>query len=733
MMTFMQPAAGDIRVSETDRNICQKINNNRKTAQKMWFFCNKRIIMDARDNEEEHNMKGKGKKEKVPKTPKAQNTGDMKIVSIKVKLLGTIIPVVTCVIFVLILTSYLVSKGMMKESAENLLQSSSDNQVAQIEDWMQENLSSFEMVKKEIEGTHPDDAQIQKILDLYYGSNSNYPEGLYLASSDGTMIKPEESSKADSGFMDAAWFKEGLTRVNMAFGSPYQNEAGESIVSAAGILDDGGETLRVLAADVPLAHISLIVNSMVEMDHAEAVLIDLASDTVLAGRDSSRISTQLTTQDSDPLYAGIAGILDSGDFSMQEIAGCLVSFSEISGTDWVLVSDVPTETIYSDLNRLRTIMIVIGCLAILCIIVLIERMVHIVIRPVKTLTQDIIRISEGDFTVQVRTKGNDEIAAMGQSVQKFVASMREMIRDIHDISDKLGGQADGSSRISKTMYDASIVQSDSMKKMNTTVDQLSSSVNEIAKSATTLAMVVADTKDDSVHVDENMKKTVAASMRGKEDIQRVGDAMKEIGTSIGKLEEAVNKVGHASEEITDIVVLIGNIADETNLLSLNASIEAARAGEAGKGFAVVATEIGKLANTSAESVSNIDQLIREVNVLVQDTVTQTRDSAESIRNSSELIDQAVVTFNEIFDGIEQTDVLIKSMIEKVGKVDSVATDAAAISEEQAASTDEILMTAENMVTQSSQITKDSEEVADGAEALAATSEELGHHVQAFKF
>ena len=181
------------------------------------------------------------------------------------------------------------------------------------------------------------------------------------------------------------------------------------------------------------------------------------------------------------------------------------------------------------------------------------------------------------------------------------------------------------------------------------------------------------------------------------------------------------------------MVLIGNIADETNLLSLNASIEAARAGEAGKGFAVVATEIGKLANTSAESVSNIDQLIREVNVLVQDTVTQTRDSAESIRNSSELIDQAVVTFNEIFDGIEQTDVLIKSMIEKVGKVDSVATDAAAISEEQAASTDEILMTAENMVTQSSQITKDSEEVADGAEALAATSEELGHHVQAFKF
>lgn len=80
-------------------------------------------------------------------------------------------------------------------------------------------------------------------------------------------------------------------------------------------------------------------------------------------------------------------------------------------------------------------------------------------------------------------------------------------------------------------------------------------------------------------------------------MEHVSEALNNIELSIRSLEEAVNKVGSASKEIVDIIKLIGDIADETNLLSLNASIEAARAGEAGRGFAVVASEIGSLAKT----------------------------------------------------------------------------------------------------------------------------------------
>lgn len=654
-------------------------------------------------------------------------------VSIKAKLLGTIIPVVAVAVFLLILITYDVSKEMMKERAANLLDASVNNQEAQIGNWLEKNLASFEMVKKNIEGTTPTEEELQELLNQYYGYSSDYPEGFYVASSDGTFIKPEAAEKGGSDYFDEIWYQQGLTRVNMAFGSSYTNAAGENIISASGMLREEGDKVRILSADVTLARVSLIVNSKVQMEDAEAYLIDKSDQTVLAGQDSERILTQLSETDSDPLFAGIAKKLKEKDYAMTEMNGYLVSFREVGGTDWILVSDVPTSTIYADLNELRSIMVFIGGIAIICIVLLIERLVHVVVKPVKRLTKEITRMAEGDFTIQVNVKGHDEIAAMGRSVQNFVESMRGMITDISGISGKLGEQSKGSTAISKEMYQASIVQSDSMEKMNLTVDQLSVSVNEIAQSATKLAMVVADTKEDSDKVNVKIQETVEVSRQGREDMEKVSLAMDNIGISIEKLQEAVYKVGNASEEITKIISVIGNIAEETNLLSLNASIEAARAGDSGRGFAVVATEIGKLANTSAASVLDIENLIHQVQSLVADTVEQSGESASNIRGSGELIKQAKETFGQIYCNIGETNDLIHSMIEKVDKVDAVATDAAAISEEQAASTDEILGAAEDMVEQSNHITKNSEEVANDAEALAHTSEELGRQVQAFRF
>ena len=172
------------------------------------------------------------------------------------------------------------------------------------------------------------------------------------------------------------------------------------------------------------------------------------------------------------------------------------------------------------------------------------------------------------------------------------------------------------------MNSAASIQSQSMGELNSTVDQLSLSVNEIAESATKLAGVASDTKNDGSQVGEKMDETVRVSEKGREDMKNAGQALESIEQSIHNLKEAVNKVGSASGEIVQIINLIGEIADQTNLLALNASIEAARAGESGKGFAVVASEIGKLANSSTESVSNITVLITEINNLVADAVKQ---------------------------------------------------------------------------------------------------------------
>lgn len=653
-------------------------------------------------------------------------------ISIKAKLLGIIIPVVIAIILILVFTAYHVSSGIIESYSKNLLESSVNNQASKIEAWLEENLASMQMAKTMIEKLHPDETQLQTILDASCGYSENYPDGLFLADANGSFLKGTDSKKQEPNPKESMWYQEGMTRVNMAVGSAHQNPDGTNVVSASGLLNDGLDTVRVIAADMTLDRISVIVNSFIEMHDAEAFLVDKDSSVILASRDSDLISKTLGADGQSAFYKDVEKKVSGKSYDFCTLDGNMTVFKEVNGTNWLLVSYVPTRVVLADLAGLRNLMIIFSIISILVLCVLIERVTHVVIRPVKEMTRVITSMASGDFTVSMKVKGNDEIAVMGRSVEHFIASMKEMIRQMGHVSDRLEKQAGSSKNVSGEMNSAANIQSQSMTELNATVDQLSVSVNEIAQNATQLAGVVADTKEDSDKVEDKMRTTVEVSEKGKADMESVGNALHNIEISIHNLEEAVNKVGTASGEIVDIIKLIGDIAEETNLLSLNASIEAARAGEAGRGFAVVASQIGVLAKNSADSVAHITSLINEINGLVDDAVKQAGNSASDIESSADLIHTAVDTFDQIFQNIQETSHLIEGVVEKINQVDQVATNVAAISEEQAASSDEILATSESMLQQAKSISKNSEQVEEEAGNLAESADQLADQVKQFQ-
>lgn len=830
-------------------------------------------------------------------------TEKRKFISIKVKLLGIILPVVIIIIIVIAGLSYHVSKDVIKSNAHKLLKTSVESQAVEIEAWLNQNLTSFHVVKQILEQMEFDDWQLQNLLDAYYNYNDNYPEGLYIADTKGmlykanpvksvdlrepdgngnyinngdfaadenlsdeegwifltalegeasveirnnelaidtakegtadysvqfvqpnlpikigctyticfdayadesrtmkvgitapdrdykrylddttvnlttekqtftyeftmtdyddangrlefnlgasgstagvkisnvSLVKVSEQLLADEeeGFAaidvtQTEWFQDGLTRVNMGFTNAYIDEKGKQVISACGMLRTDSDDVRILSADLSLDRISVYVNSFMKMEDAEAFLVNIEDNTILASRDRSLISRKLSELD-DEFMSGIADKISQKEFGLVEMNGNIAVFEEVEGTEWMLVSYVPTKTVYRDLDNIRNIMIVFGIISVLALTVLIERIIHIVIHPVKGLTDIIKTMTEGDFSIHSIAKGNDEIGVMSRCVEKFIVTMCAMIASIDKVSHILHNQADNSKGLSSQMLHASKEQNQSMKELNVTVEQLSVSINEIAQSATTLATLVAETKADGDGVGGKMKETVDISQKGKEVMQGVDEAIQNINGSMRHLQYAIDEVGKASVEITDITKVIGDISDETNLLSLNASIEAARAGEAGRGFAVVAAEIGKLAQKSMESVRHINSLVEEIKTLIENVIKRANHSVDNISSSSVLIGNAVTTYDTIFENIVMVGDLIHQMVQKVDRVEDVARDVAAISEEQAASSQEILASSDMLVEQADGLMMNGETVAKESRELTASAEVLETQIRRFR-
>lgn len=661
--------------------------------------------------------------------------------SLKNKLLIIMLPLITLLIAAIIIANFFSTKSIMTEAAQSELQEESNYNVKTIEGWIEAVLASLDSVQNTLE-TIPFDSDEDelKYLETTTSLITSMPNGVYEGDAEGNYLDGSGwVPDADYVVTERDWYKEGLSNHSFTFGAPYVDAStGSFIVSASVLLDRTDHKQRVAAADIMLTDITEMVSAIKIMDAESgyAFLVDTTNNMILAHQDTSLNASVMSVSDPDTFMAEIAGLTGTDGFVLHSVnkgsTPYFVAIQPVPGTEWELVSCVSQNEVFAALRKMQVAYIFMAIVVILIVGLIISRIIHTTISPIHTLTEGISRITDGDFTVEIEPRGNDEITVMSKALKTYIQDMSQIIHTIRNISEQLGTNASTGKNTAVSLHTMAEDQERSMNDMQSAIEELARAVNELAENATILAQVVDTTNTHSSEANTKMQTTVELADNGYQDMQIVQKKMTDIVEAIKTLSGVVENVGKSTEEINSIVQMIGEIASQTNLLSLNASIEAARAGEVGRGFAVVADEIAKLSVESANSANRIGSIINNMNSQVSEMVEKTRESVMTIEDNSKSINEACDIFKQIFSDIAHTSELMDSMMKEMEQVNDVASNMAAISEEQSASAEEISATIHNLTVNSQKVASESDEVERCSEALTESAQVLSKHMEGFR-
>ncbi|WP_297476124.1 PAS domain-containing methyl-accepting chemotaxis protein [Ferrovum sp.] len=291
-------------------------------------------------------------------------------------------------------------------------------------------------------------------------------------------------------------------------------------------------------------------------------------------------------------------------------------------------------------HRLHTMIseIIIGQIALqVALFFIIGRTVRrYVVRPVNDVTMQLHEITDGDFTREVDIDGRDEIGSLLCATQSNKVLMGAVIDQIASTAKVINGHAEHLAQAVEEAGTASYTQSEASHAMASGIEEISVSIDHVADHASAVRSVST----------ESSKSAIA----GGNTVREVIAEMTSISSEVLAASAVIKLLGERSSEINGIVKIIKEIADQTNLLALNAAIEAARAGEQGRGFAVVADEVRKLAEKTSQSTATIGEVVEGIGTGTQDAIRMIEAAVNKVRRSEKLAESAGGTIADIAAG-----------------------------------------------------------------------------------
>jgi methyl-accepting chemotaxis protein len=300
-----------------------------------------------------------------------------------------------------------------------------------------------------------------------------------------------------------------------------------------------------------------------------------------------------------------------------------------------------------------TLLIVASLLTCLCAWLLTRS----IVQPLQAAVQAAESIADSDLTQQIQVQGNDEPARLLKAMQRMQGTLRDTVQQISGSATQLASAAEELNAVTDESARGLIQQDNEIEQAATAVNEMTSAVEEVARNAVSTSQASKDATDSASDGRDLVQETVSAIERMSVDVQ---------GTA-----QLIGNLAEQSRDIGKVLDVIRGLADQTNLLALNAAIEAARAGEAGRGFAVVADEVRALAHRTQTSTSEIERMIGNIQggtVQAVDSMRNSTDRAESTLNIAKGAGLALDTINTAIVEINERNLVIASAAEEQAQV-----------------------------------------------------------------
>ncbi len=402
----------------------------------------------------------------------------------------------------------------------------------------------------------------------------------------------------------------------------------------------------------------------------------------------------------------------------------VVAYRYFEPWQWVFGVGSYLEEFTAGARQVGIVIVVVAVLALGAGILLSSMVIRRLTRPITALVANTATVAQGDLTKEIRADSGDEIGDLARAFNQMVENLRRLVGEVKGVVNDVGsagenvrqalsvtaGETAGISTAIQSVHAGAQRQTEEAAKAFSSTHELVAAINQIAAGAQQQAAVaghvtvavqqmatsINEVATEAQQASETAAGTLTAAASGSEAVKQVINGIERMRAAVYDTAKKMEELGRHSSRIGEIVRIISEIADRTNLLALNAAIEAARAGVHGKGFAVVADEVRKLAESSSQSTKEISELIRSIELSVQEATQAMGAGTAEADRGTELARQAEFTLKEIVDTVKATNDRIAAMAGAASHVTAGSQEAvhsvnqvAAVTEQNSAATEQM--------------------------------------------